>query len=555
MAVTDKEAALAEKKLGNAAYKQKDWELAIKHYSQAIDLDSTDHTFFSNRSACYAGKGDHLNSLADADQVIQLNDTFVKGYTRKALALRQLDRMEEAINTYKAGISKCGQNDALAKGLQSSMTSSGKGMLPRQMLTNALQDPEVADWYQNDAEFKRRVDTLTTAFPNQFEFQMWIKDPKIKKFLEFAGLNFGGGPENPMSKLFEEPQKFQKTAPMKEPTPEPELTAEEVEKLERKKEANALKERGTALYKKKQFVDAVKFYTQASELCADEPVYFLNVAAAQLMMGELEGCEESCRKALEISAEFRCDSKWDAKAYARLASVEEKRGNFEKAIEHLNDSLLENQDFKIKRRVKNLKKKMKAKIEKDLLNPEDALDFKNQADDAFRNGKWPEAIKFYTESIKRNPDNEKVYNNRATAYCKLMAWDPALKDSIKAISLAPTWSKPYLRKAKVEQALQKYHRALGTLKLGKANSETPGSFDNAFIELQIAIGRANNSKDPQRQARALEDPEIQAILQDPIVSSLLKRAETDPSEISKAVRTNEHIRDSIEMLAAAGIIR
>lgn len=554
MSVTDAEAALAEKKLGNAAYKKKEWETAIEHYSKAIEFDSTNHTFFSNRSACYAGKGDHQNSLSDAESVIQINPTFVKGYTRKALALRQLGREEEAVNTYKTGLEKCGQNDVLAKGLQSAMTSVGKGMLPRQLLTNAMaQDAEVADWYQNDPEFKRRVDCLTTQFPNQVEFQMWLQDDKIKRLLKYAGLNFDGGPENPSAGGNSEPAR---AAPkQREPTPEPELTPEEIETLERKKEADTLKQKGTALYKKKQFIDALKCYKQASEVCPEEPVYLLNVAAAQLMMGELEACEENCRKALEVSNEFRCDAKWDAKAYARLASVEEKRGDFKKAIAHLEDSLLEVRDPKIKSRMKQMKKKMNAKAKKDLLNPEDALEYKNKGDDAFRNGKWTDAIKFYTESVARNPDNEKVYNNRATAFCKLMAWDPALKDAMKAIALVPTWAKPYLRKAKVEQALQKYHRALATLKLAKVMVETPGDLDMAFIELQTAIGRANNTKDPERQRRALEDPEIQAILKDPVISGLLKSAEADPSEISKAIRTSEHIRDSIEMLAAAGIIQ
>jgi len=551
MSVSDAEAALAEKKIGNAAYSKKEWDLAITHYTNAIELDATNHTFFSNRSACYAGKGDFLNSLADADQVISLKPEFVKGYTRKALALRKLDRVDEAINTYKQGIEKCGQNDALAKGLQSAMTSSGKGMLPRTILTNAMmRDPEIADWYQNDDDFKNKVDLMTTSFPTQIQFQSWLSDPKIKKVLQHAGLNFGDGPENP-----NETREEFKAAPKKEKTPEPELNPEEIEKLERKKEADELKTKGTALYKKKQFIDAVKCYRQASEVCPEEPVYLLNIAAGQLMMGELDACEENCKKALEVSNEYRCDNKWDAKAYARLASVEEKRMNFEKAISYLDDSLLEVNDSAIKSRKKKLMKKAKKHTEKNLLNPEEALEFKNKGDDAFRNGKWPDAIKFYSESLKRNPDNEKVYNNRSTAYCKLMAWGPALKDAETAIALAPTWSKPYLRKAKIEQAVQKYHKALATLKLGKKNIENPNDLDKAFMELQVTIGRANNTKDPSRQQRALQDPEIQRIMQDPVISSLLKQAEQDPSELSKAMRTSEHVKECIEMLAAAGIIQ
>merc|ERR550537_123975 len=168
------------------------------------------------------------------------------------------------------------------------------------------------------------------------------------------------------------------------------------------------------------------------------------------MMDDLDGCEECCKEAIKVSTNNLCDDIWDAKAYARLASVEEKRGNYEKAISYLEDSLRENNDPKVKRRMKQIKKQ----AAEALLSPEEALEYKNKGDDAFRNGKWPEAIKLYGESIKRNPENEKVYNNRATAYCKLMAWDPALQDTQKAIALKPDWVKPYLRKAKVEQAMQ-----------------------------------------------------------------------------------------------------
>jgi len=551
--MSNKEAAKAEKANGNAAYKLKDWDTAIGFYTKAVELDDTDHTFFSNRSACYAGKGDYVNSLADAEQVIALSPEFAKGYTRKALALRKLDRMQESINTYKQGIQKCGQNQALTSGLQSAMQSTGRGMLPRELLTGAMvQNPEIKEWYENDPEFKRRVDVLTTSFPNSQEFTMWMSDDKIRTLLKYINFNFGDDDETPKFPSARKPAAYKREPT---PEPEPELTPEEIEKKERQTRADELKAKGTALYKKKQFIDAAKAYEQAAELCPDSPVYLLNQAAAQLMMNDLDSCEECCKKAIKVSSENCCDDIWDAKAYARLATVAEKRGNMEQAITYLTDSLRENNDPKVKRRMKMLKKKIIKNAAEDLLSPEQALEYKNKADDSFRNGKWAESIKFYGESLKRNPDNEKVYNNRATAYCKLMAWDPALQDTQRAIALKPDWVKPYLRKAKVEQAMQRHHRALATLKLAKKNIANPSETDSAFLELQVAIGRANNTKDPQRQQRALQDPDIQAILKDPVVSNLLKRAETDPSEIQKAIMKSEHIRDSIEMLAAAGIIQ
>jgi len=427
-------------------------------------------------------------------------------------------------------------------------------------------DPEIKNWYENDQSFKMKVDTCSSTMPTPQQLIMWMKDEKFMKFLSVVNPSFAnlasqmGGMEGGMGGMPTQPtppKPKEPTPPPKEPTPPP-LSPEEQAELEKKEKAESLKKEGNACYKKKEFEKALDFYRQAAEMIPEAPVYLLNQAAVLLMQNNLDDCESMCKKAIEVSREHMCDYVWDAKAYNRLATVEEKRGNIEAAVDYLKSSLREVSDSKIRNRMKLLKRSAAKKAAEALLNPEEALEWKAKGDDAFRSGKWTDAIEMYTESIKRNPEDPKVYNNRSTALCKVMGWTAALEDADKAIAMDMKWVKPHLRKAKIQQALQQYHHALKTLKMAQKivdEADAP-KVAKAYSELQVAIQRANMNPDTERQQRALQDPEIMTILSDPIIDGLLKKAKHgDTSEFSKAMATDERIRDKMEMLMAAGIIQ
>lgn len=100
---------------GNTFFKNKNYEAAIDKYSDAIALDPSDVTFYSNRSACYAALGRWQEAAEDGRQCIMADKNFVKGYFRQALALQNLGNLDTAQEAVKRGLGIDPQNADLKK--------------------------------------------------------------------------------------------------------------------------------------------------------------------------------------------------------------------------------------------------------------------------------------------------------------------------------------------------------------------------------------------------------------------------------------------------------
>lgn len=96
--------AQAAKAQGNEFFKNKQYEQAIAKYSEAIDKDPADVTFYSNRSACYAALNKWSEAAEDGRQCVIVDKTFVKGYFRAALGQQNMGNLDAASDFVVRGL-------------------------------------------------------------------------------------------------------------------------------------------------------------------------------------------------------------------------------------------------------------------------------------------------------------------------------------------------------------------------------------------------------------------------------------------------------------------
>lgn len=93
------------KELGNQAYKSQDYSKALNYYSKAIEADSTDPSFFSNRSLCYYNLNRFQECLMDCERALRINPHFVKVLKKKSQACLNLLKFDEAVDAAKQAVS------------------------------------------------------------------------------------------------------------------------------------------------------------------------------------------------------------------------------------------------------------------------------------------------------------------------------------------------------------------------------------------------------------------------------------------------------------------
>jgi DnaJ family protein C protein 7 len=144
---------------GNQAFSSGQSEEAIVQYSEALTIDPTNKSvncvFHCNRAAAYMKLKQYQEALKDCDAAIELNQSYVKAYTRRGQCRQNLGDYEGSVRDYQRASEIDPNSEDVATELRNAKLELKKSK--RKDLYKILEVPKTADEDEIKKAYKKQA--------------------------------------------------------------------------------------------------------------------------------------------------------------------------------------------------------------------------------------------------------------------------------------------------------------------------------------------------------------------------------------------------------------
>ncbi|XP_059673808.1 tetratricopeptide repeat protein 31 [Gavia stellata] len=125
---------------------------------------------------------------------------------------------------------------------------------------------------------------------------------------------------------------------------------------------------------------------------------------------------------------------------------------------------------------------------------EQSLILAGRGNQAAQKGRYAEAVQAFTEAVKLNPREHRLFGNRSYCYEKLQRYEEALRDAQVSLGLQPGWPKGLFRKGKALRGLERYAEAASTFRellcLDGSDAEAAAQLEACRARLRVSLQRS-----------------------------------------------------------------
>lgn len=228
--------------------------------------------------------------------------------------------------------------------------------------------------------------------------------------------------------------------------------------------AAAWKDKGNDAFNKGDHAKAIEFYTYATEMDPNNPIFYTNRSFAYYKIGEesvkkknqedaTSNFQKSLRDALKSVSK---DAAW-AKGHYRVGKAYEALGQYKEALNAIQEA--QKQDpGKYTKEVAAIEKVFHAECSKAEIE-------KEKGNAAFKTGQIDASIKFYSNAInackagKEDEMKADCYANRAACNRQLYLPEETINDCNKALEIKPDHVKALIRRGQAHESMEKYKQA------------------------------------------------------------------------------------------------
>ncbi|KAM9969805.1 hypothetical protein ACTFIR_001642 [Dictyostelium discoideum] len=352
---------------GNNYFKQSQYMDAIRCYTQAIELSNgTIAAYYGNRAAAYLAictKSSLQDSIKDSLKAIELDRSFIKGYTRASKAYIHLAQYDQAASIIVRGLVFDPRNNELLQeknqidSIQRTISSltKEKALSNPSSSLNQIENVLSQSKYNTQLQvLKARVLIELKQYPQASNLMTTLlqEDSRNPEYLYVRGLSLYYQNNFPLAL-----QHFQNSL-----TYDPDYSESRVA-LKRLKSIELKKKEGNEYFQSKNYQAAYDSFTEAlsidPKLETMNSQLYSNRAAALVHLNRISEAINDCTSAVTIDPNY-------GKAYIRRAQCQMKQENYEDAVrDYEKAQSLDPENGELQRNIKEAKIAHKKSLRKD----------------------------------------------------------------------------------------------------------------------------------------------------------------------------------------------